>query len=186
MGNCDVFVADFRGRGLSRPPVSSLSNYGQHELIIDDVRAFSDGVAALLAREKGEEGNEGHTHSARQHWLAHSWGGIILSSALARYPSYASSVASQVWFGAKRVISVKSWEKVFKIDLVWGLLFPLLGKIYGFIPARRFKLGADDESLPFLSECSLWVRGGRWVDAKDGFDYAAGAQSMSNYVRKID
>lgn len=137
MGNCDVFVADFRGRGLSRsgrrgrkdrvdvgkirdvgsrafrsnkdlcpedgwlkfasksknmtsndqksingnlrrlsiilfhrPPVSSLSNYGQHELIIDDVRAFSDGVAALLAREKGEEGNEGHTHSARQHWVS--------------------------------------------------------------------------------------------------------------------
>ena len=53
-----------------RPPVSSLSNYGQHELIIDDVRAFSDGVAALVAREKGEEGNEGHTYSARQHWVS--------------------------------------------------------------------------------------------------------------------
>ena len=47
---CDVFVADFRGRGASVPPISERHDHGQHELIVDDVRAVSDGVAALLEK----------------------------------------------------------------------------------------------------------------------------------------
>ena len=56
---------------------------------------------------------------------------------------YASSVASQVWFGTKRVITAHSWERALTIDLVWGLAFPLLGKLYGYVPARKFKLGRE-------------------------------------------
>lgn len=49
--------------------------------------------------------------------LAHSWGGIVLSSALGRFPAYANEgrVASQVWFGSKRVITVRSLEKLLKV-----------------------------------------------------------------------
>jgi len=60
-----------------------------------------------------------------------------------RFPSYASSVASQVWFGTKRVITVHNLERALKIDLVWGLAFPVLGKLYGYVPARKFKLGEE-------------------------------------------
>lgn len=28
-----------------------------------------------------------------------------------------------------------------QIDLVWGLAFPILERIYGYVPAKRFGLG---------------------------------------------
>lgn len=78
-------------------------------------------------------------------------------------------MASQVWFGSKRVITVRSLEKSLKvrcgknmhtcktegrsltisrspnphqqIDLMWGLAFPILERIFGYVPAKRFRLG---------------------------------------------
>lgn len=28
-----------------------------------------------------------------------------------------------------------------QIDLVWGLAFPVLERIFGYVPAKRFRLG---------------------------------------------
>lgn len=28
-----------------------------------------------------------------------------------------------------------------QIDLVWGLAFPILERIFGYVPAKRFRLG---------------------------------------------
>ena len=50
------------------PPVSTLHNHGQHELIVDDVRAVSDGVNVLLEEEGREGGREGG--SVKQHWVS--------------------------------------------------------------------------------------------------------------------
>lgn len=47
----------------------------------------------------------------------------------------------QVWLGAKRTISVTGWERFLRVTFFWRTLFPALAKVYGYIPAKKFRLG---------------------------------------------
>ena len=62
-----VYVADLRGRGQSTPAIAERAGHGQHELITEDLPALQHWVAARHA-------------DARVHWMAHSWGGVIMAS----------------------------------------------------------------------------------------------------------
>src|SRR4026208_2216064 len=67
----DVFVADLRGRGLSTPSISRNSKFGLTECIQEEIPAFLDEIKKI----RGD---------APLHWIAHSWGGILLLSYYAR------------------------------------------------------------------------------------------------------
>ncbi len=158
----DVYVADFRGHGSSAPAISKESRYGQYEMICEDFPAMMQAV-------HHERGN------IPVSVVAHSWGGVIVSSALARFPDIRDSVSSLVYFGSKRVVRARNIQKFLKIDLMWKLFGSILSYLYGYLPARRFSMGADNETLGYFREGRQWIRPGRWTDPRDGFDYEAAA-----------
>src|SRR5689334_685054 len=88
----DVFVADLRGRGLSKPSISRKSRYGLTECILEEIPAFINGIKKI-------RGN------APLHWIAHSWGGILLLCYYARHKKEVPP-SSMIFFGTKRRITV--------------------------------------------------------------------------------
>lgn len=160
-----VYCADFAGRGLSRPHVSSGFNQSQQQQICQDIPALID---AVFLR-----------HQQKVHLIAHSWGGVVLLAALARQPALLNKVATITTFGSKRRITVQSWQKWLQIDLVWCRLAPYLATQHGYLPARRWRFGADDEPAQHLHDTIGWIKQAAFTDCSDGFDYAAAACQLN-------
>lgn len=160
-----VYCADFAGRGLSRPQVSSGFDQSQHQLICQDIPALINDIYAR--------------HQQTISIVCHSWGGVVALAALARQPELLAKVRAIVCFGSKRHISVRSLQKTLQIDLIWNRLCPWLANRHGFLPAKRWRLGADDEPAQFLRDTVHWIRHRHFVDPTDGFDYSAAALQQS-------
>ena len=160
----DVYVADFRGKGLSKPAIHDESAHGQFELITRDIPKFINYVA-----EQSQQ---------KVHVICHSWGGVMLACSLLRYPELAQTVASKICFGTKRSISIKGARKLFKLDLVWNRLLPFLAKRKGYVDMVRLKIGADNETRSFLLQCIPWLKQGQWHDPVDNFNYQSSAELL--------
>ena len=162
----DVFVADLRGHGKSTPPINRTSRFGQTEAIIEDIPACIEAVRRLCGR-------------APQQWIAHSWGGVLFTSVLARFPEYTNLVESLVYFGSKRTIRVWNIHRILKVELVWKRVCPLACRIAGYLPARQLRIGSDSETTKSYRQSAAWVRNDAWVDSDDGFDYGAAVKKVS-------
>ena len=161
----DVYVADLRGRGKSRPAINSTSTFGQYEAITRDIPLFLEKIQ--------------HLNSQKVHLIAHSWGGVLITSFLARYPQWLAKVHTKTCFGTKRVVTVKTFEAYFKLGLMWRYIAPILAKKRGYFDAKKFKFGSDSETLLSLKESIAWVIPGQWRDQYDGFDYYLAAQNVT-------
>ncbi|WP_174875335.1 alpha/beta hydrolase family protein [Vogesella oryzae] len=159
----DVFVADLRGRGNSTPRIDRHARHGQTEIITEDLPALHAAVRHI----RGD---------APLHWLAHSWGGVHMTSCLLRQPQLIPQVQSLVYFGSKRSVHVRNWRKRLEVDLMWNIVGRLLCRTLGYLPARRIGLGADDETDKSHRQSKQWAQVAPWVDSDDGFDYAAAAR----------
>lgn len=160
-----VTCADFAGRGLSEPKVSRGFHHSQQQLICLDIPALIH-----------------HLYQQYQQpvvVIAHSWAGVVLAASLARFPELLPKVKAMISFGSKRVISVSGLKKRLHIDLVWNRLSPLLCLLYGYLPARQWRLGADNEPTKYLLDTIGWIKGDAFVDPSDGFDYAAACREIS-------
>ncbi|MEW6991198.1 alpha/beta fold hydrolase [Colwelliaceae bacterium 6441] len=157
----DVYVADFRGKGLSKPSLKANSSHGQFETITQDIPLFLDFITKRCQQ--------------KIHVICHSWGGVLFSSCLARYPKRVSQIASNICFGSKRSIYQKGFQKWWKVDLFWNKLAPSLARKNGYIDAVKLKFGSDNESLLFLQQSIEWVKILPWKDPKDNYDYSQGA-----------
>jgi len=153
----DVYIADFRGKGKSLPPIHEDTNHGQYEMITEDVPELLNYVYNKTQK--------------KVHVICHSWGGVVLTSSLIRYPNLVDLVASKLCFGTKRSIRIRSFEKLIKLDLLWNKLLPHLARKTGFIDAEKLKFGADSETLSFLQQSSQWINKGEWHDPIDKYDY---------------
>ena len=162
-----VYVIDMRGRGLSTPIIGEDNNHGQLEGIVETLPQCHQWV---LAR---------HPSHQKVHWLAHSWGGVLMASALARLPTLHQTVASQVFFGSKRTIEQWSFERVIKVEFLWKRFGPWLAKRKGHFPFKQWKLGSDNETYLSIQESQLWVRKSPWADPRDNFDYGANAKNTA-------
>ncbi len=161
----DVYVVDFRGHGCSRPAISRESHYGQYEMICEDFPAMLHAVR----RERG---------TSSVSLVAHSLGGVIASASLVRFPELRKYVSAMVYFGSKRVVQARNIQRFMKIDLMWRMVGGILCRLYGYLPARQFSFGADNETLGYFRESCKWIRPGKWVDPRDGFDYGKGARGI--------
>lgn len=163
----DVFVPDFRGHGRSDPRISRSTHFGQTELITRELPTILDAM-------------EDWTGGRPVHVVAHSWGGVIVSSCLARYPERKYGIRSLLYLGTKRCIHVKNRCRSIQIDLLWKTMGRLLTGIFGYLPARLFRLGSMDETRRYHRQTLAWIKPGPWVDPADGFDYgqAAGAHEF--------
>jgi pimeloyl-ACP methyl ester carboxylesterase len=164
----DVYAADLRGRGGSLPHVSGASTFGQTEAITQDIPAFMERIAAIRGGE-------------RQHWIAHSWGGVLMNSHLVRFPEHIPRVRSLTYFGTKRGIRAVNLQRVIQISLFWNIIARLIVMRKGYLPASSvgFGLGSDDESRKSHLHCVIWAGRGRWVDPDDGFDYGIAAGKVA-------
>jgi predicted alpha/beta hydrolase len=161
----DVYVADLRGRGRSTPPIGRGSGFGQTEAITEDIPACVEAIKTIRG-------------SVPQHWVAHSWGGVLFSSVLSRFPEYTSLVRSLVYFGSKRTIRVWNMQRFLKVELVWSLLCPLACLVFGYLPARRLRIGSDSETVTSYYQSAAWVKNDAWVASATGFDYGTAIQKI--------
>ena len=88
----DVYVADLRGRGKSKPAIDKDADYGQTEAITQDLPAF----IRYVFEQTGQN----------MHLVAHSWGGVLLASTLARFAELRPKILSKVCFGTKTLCLV--------------------------------------------------------------------------------
>lgn len=161
----DVFVADLRGRGRSTPKIGRHSRHGQTEIIREDLPALQAAIRAL----RGD---------VPVHWMAHSWGGVHMTSCLVRHPELIPQVASLVYFGSKRSVHARNLNKLIEVDFMWNIAARVLCRSVGYLPARRIRLGADDETDKSHWQSKQWAKARPWVDSDDGFDYRQAAQKV--------
>lgn len=153
----DVFIVDLGGRGNSTPYVSSRKSYSQFDNICLEIPECIKYINKLK-------------NDAPMHWLGHSWGGVILASVYARYEDICNNLRSCVFLASKRQIKVFNLHKIFIIDIVWKFIGKILISIYGYLPAKKYLSGSDDEPKDFYLQCNNWVQSDEWIDI-DGFDY---------------
>jgi pimeloyl-ACP methyl ester carboxylesterase len=160
----DVYVADLRGRGESTPRIDASAEHGQFEAITQDIPLFIDYIS--------------QTTNQKIHLVAHSWGGVLLASTLARFPTVMENIRSKTCFGTKRMVTVKSLEKLFKVNIGWNNLAPKLAKQKGFLDAKKHGIGSDNETRQSLADSVAWVKKSEWHDTTDGFDYFQAAKRV--------
>ena len=159
-----VYVLDLRARGKSTPSFAQDNQHGQYESIAHTIPA-----AHRFVIER---------HKRPIHWIAHSWGGVLMASALIRSPELSPDIASQTWFGTKRSIRVWNFERLYKVELIWKRLAPLYARYKGYFPFKELGLGADNESYLSISESAQWVHNRPWIDPRDQFDYGSRAKDI--------
>ncbi|WP_286269263.1 alpha/beta fold hydrolase [Thalassotalea hakodatensis] len=160
----DVYVPDLRGKGLSIPTLHETTEHGQHEMIVADIPS----LVKFVAEKTGKP----------MHVICHSWGGVVFCSSFARFPDLHSHVLKLVCFGTKRSVYRKTFNKFWKVDVLFNRIAPFLAKRKGFIDAVKLKFGADNETSRFLKECTYWVKINPWHDPVDQFEYGNAANSI--------
>lgn len=155
----DVYILDLRGHGKSTPAVGPKSYFGMHENICEDIPIALDEIIARKNRQPVSVVN-------------HSDGSVLFYSALARQGKYSEKIRRIVSIGSKRVICARNLQKLFAIDLVWYRLAPLVVRFVGYLPAKKLKIGSENDTRAFTEQRMKWHKGGEWKDPVDGFDYA--------------
>ncbi len=156
----DVFVTDLRGKGKSIPAANSGKvKAGQYELITHDLPVLINEIK----KEKGED--------CPVHLMAHSWGGVLISSWYARFAPENQQIRSFTFFACKRKIYVQHIKRWLMVDLVWTCIGSIATRIKGYLPAKKLRLGAEDEPAGFFFECNKWVYSDHWIDPRDQFNY---------------
>ena len=161
----DVYVPDLRGHGKSTPSIGRKSDFGNSEMINEDLPK----IVRKIQERTG----------TRKLWLgAHSWGGNLLIAWHARYPEQAI-VQGIVLFGTRRAISIWNWERFYKLSLAWGIFGGWKVKSDGFLNAKRYNLGADNETAKTYHETNMWLYdGSKMNDPYDDFDYLAAMKEI--------
>jgi pimeloyl-ACP methyl ester carboxylesterase len=153
----DVFVADLRGKGESTPFVARGFKASQTDTISKEIPFLVDRVLSITGADS-------------LHLGAHSWGGVLLLSAYALCHQK-WNIRSFIFFGTKRRIGIFNWARFTTIDLGWSILGAFFTILYGYLPAKKLKMGSDNEPSRFYFQVNRWVYSKRWTDAETGTDY---------------
>jgi predicted alpha/beta hydrolase len=152
----EVFVPDLRGRGESRPLINSESRFGNLDIIKHDFVLYEQ-----LAKE--------YSDPSPLIWMGHSWGGVLIFQALFR--AFIQQPSAVVCWGTKRRISVLSLRRLVMVEGFWVTLSFLLKKRYGYLPAKNWGMGSDNESKATHAETLRLVWDKKWIDPSDQWDY---------------
>lgn len=155
----DVFVPDLPGKGKSIPSASRDFNHSQQQFIDTDFNDYISYIRTAYPNEKIRLGG-------------HSWGGVL---ALAWYAKFGSeeSTGPMVFFGSKRRLATRSLSRIFMVDIMWSGVGKLSSSLFGYFPAKKFKLGSENEPDLFYRETNKWVHAKKWLDLSTGDDLAA-------------
>lgn len=159
-----VYVLDLRGRGLSHPAIDKFSQHGQKETILEDIPQTLHWIKKRHPR-------------LPMIWGAHSWGGVLISCVLARFPEWLEPLNAMLFFGSKRRVAAPTWQRRVHIGLVWNLVSFGITRSLGYLPGAKLGLGSDSETRQSHADSVRWVKSKSWQDP-DGFDYAKMLQSL--------
>lgn len=155
----DVYVADFRGHGRSRPPHAQGGTWSFDDLVDLDLPAI---VAAVATTSR--------CLPSDLSILGHSLGGLVSCAALGtgRIPAPKKLVlaATSVWLG--ETLPRKALMRVYR-----GIT-----SVVGFAPIRRLRVGNADESAAYVDQLTGWARDGRWL-SRQGLDYTATLRTIT-------
>ena len=141
----DVWLADFRGHGLSAPPSRKTHC---DDFICEDVPCFIRHVT---------------DGQARVHVVGHSYGGVFAVAALARFEQLRKRVATLSLVGAQ----VEDGQMVLRLPLAGWALERLTRRV-GLMPIDWVQRGYPRLSGRAVAEMIRWKRG--WVSSS-GFQY---------------
>ncbi|MBW8192676.1 alpha/beta hydrolase [Neiella marina] len=158
-----VYVMDVFGNGQSKPRLTGGEEFGQTEVITEQIPLVHDWIVKR--------------HQQALHWLGHSWGTILLASHLVRFPKRRPQVQTLSGFASKKTIYSNHLKRKFMVNLIWNRFCPMLTRRYGYFPAKRFKLGMDNETTASLLANVEWVNSSQWRD-QDGFCYHAASRQF--------
>ncbi|GGA71977.1 alpha/beta hydrolase [Neiella marina] len=158
-----VYVMDVFGNGKSQPRLKGGEGFGQSEVINQQIPLVHQWII--------------QQHKQPVHWLGHSWGTILMASHLAKYPQRLAEVQTLAGFASKKTIYSRHLKKKLMVNLIWNRLCPWLTRRYGYLPAKRFKLGMDNESKVSLADNVRWVNSTEWQDS-DGFCFQSAARTI--------
>lgn len=160
----DVFIADHRGKGKSWPSIGERSEFGFHEVVNQDIPAL---IKALHKKNPHPQ----------QIWVAHGWGGVLLSAYWARYGAVNADVSRMVHFASRRQLTVENWHKRILIDFLWHKVGGQAVGFNGYLPARGLRFGTMNESARSWRDSLNWSENSAWLDTVDEFDYGAAARA---------
>ena len=162
----DVFVADMRGKGKSWPQIGKYSDFGQFEMITEDLPAYIEAIK----RKRGD---------VPQLWVSHAWGGVLQASYLARYGMADVNVIGMVHFGVSRRMTAESFKKKLIVNFLWEKLGRKLVAAKGYFPAVALKFGSMNESAQCHDDYTDWMSTDEWIDRFDHFDYGAAIKQIT-------
>lgn len=166
----NVFIGDLRGKGLSTPSIKDEkdSNYGVKEVTEVTIPTFINYINKL-------------TNNQKLCWISHSIGGVLMASTLARHPKFVNNISCQIHFGTKRTITNDSGLNWFILNIFYGIICRMLVSYYGYLPAKKFKLGSDDDTALAYQTGYYWIhpKTNKWIDTEDNYHY------MNEYNEKI-
>lgn len=162
----DVYVADLRGIGKSTPKIGPHCLHGQTETITEDLPQLIEFVKQ-------------HSGQPHMHMAAHSWGGVNINSCLLRRPDLIPCALSSVYFGSKRSVRAKTFNRYLMINLFCNNILLLLGKIHGYVPAVKYNISSGDTTAKTHAQCVDWIKQDNWIDTDDGFNYGQAAKTVT-------
>lgn len=152
----DVFVCDLLGKGESLPKIERGFAHSQFEIITRDIPTY-----IAFVREK--------TGIEKIHLGAHSWGGVLAIAYLSRTQD--PNIKSMIAFSTKRRIAIKGWRKLIGVNLMWDKYGTYLTKKHGYLPAKKMKMGTENEPAAYYADANIWVKGKKWISPEDGYNY---------------
>ena len=155
-----VYTFDFRGHGESGAGAGAGGRWSYDDFVNHDLPAV---VAWARARHPDLRlGIFGHSLAghAALHWLGQSPDAPV--DALAMY-------AANVWVPGFEPSFVRWLQKRAVLSL-----WLLVSRAFGYYPARKMRMGTDDESLGLVADFNRWAKTGRCLRQSDGADYLAG------------
>ncbi|HEX2162311.1 MAG TPA: alpha/beta fold hydrolase [Thermoanaerobaculia bacterium] len=144
-----VYLVDLRGHGASRPAAAEGGDWTYDEIVAFDVPAAVEAAAAL--------------HPGRPLvWIGHSLSAHAGAAAFGQRPDLplaAAVLISPVVWIRRHEPSVAVWAaKRLTLAAWWGLT-----RAVGYTPARRLRIGSDDEAPGYVRQFVEWAKADAWM-----------------------
>ena len=159
-----VLAADLRGHGRSGTPASNGGDWTYDDLVFQDTPALldlahqeADGLPVILI------GHSLFAHASLA-WLGQNPD---------RGPQAMVLVASNLWLRQDEKNMVKRLKKEMQI-----IALDLFSRIYGYFPARRIKMGPEDEAAGYIRQFLKVYRQSRWGNCSGTIDFRAGLSQV--------
>lgn len=173
----EVFVADLGGRGRSLGCDGEPSSLTVHDIVTDAIPRLLRAATQHCSLSTDDNPYSLPTSIAPTIWVAHGFGGVLLSAAWARMSESERTATQMIFFGARRKLQAK--HRIANA-FVKAFCHPLTAKLVNWhnaFPATRMRLGSADENTHWFRVYADWINSDSWCDSEDGFDYQAALQA---------